>query len=190
MQRLEVSGAVRPIYGSLGVKRLRSDRHIEHVTWRPKYSVFYCCRRNEFAKKHCCSTLNIFMLLTVICSSTIRRQNALLCFINKNGYSNAPQYCVLRTLSILFNLQAGRCTSKLFILYILVFPVVIIWKKKTNSKCVAFFFFQSKFSGPKLIISGFGRQQWRTQEFCSGGDFNHFSWGQRTENGDLGAVAP
>jgi len=24
MQRLEVSGAVRPIYGSLGVKRLRS----------------------------------------------------------------------------------------------------------------------------------------------------------------------
>ena len=25
MQRLEVSGAVRPIYGSLGVKRLRAD---------------------------------------------------------------------------------------------------------------------------------------------------------------------
>ena len=26
MQRLEVSGAVRPIYGSLGVKRLMSER--------------------------------------------------------------------------------------------------------------------------------------------------------------------
>ena len=26
MQRLEVSGAVRPIYGSLGVKRLRDSR--------------------------------------------------------------------------------------------------------------------------------------------------------------------
>ena len=25
MQRLEVSGAVRPIYGSLGVKRLKND---------------------------------------------------------------------------------------------------------------------------------------------------------------------
>ena len=28
MQRLEVSGAVRPIYGSLGVKRLTSDAYI------------------------------------------------------------------------------------------------------------------------------------------------------------------
>ena len=27
MQRLEVSGAVRPIYGSLGVKRLRNYRY-------------------------------------------------------------------------------------------------------------------------------------------------------------------
>jgi hypothetical protein len=24
-------------------------------------------------------------------------------------------------------------------------------------------------------------EQWRTQEFCSGGGFNKFSWGQRTE---------
>ena len=32
--------------------------------------------------------------------------------------------------------------------------------------------------------------QWRTQEFCSGGGFNKFRWGQTTENGDLGAVAP
>ena len=28
MQRLEVNGAVRPIYGSLGVKRLRWDRWV------------------------------------------------------------------------------------------------------------------------------------------------------------------
>ena len=28
MQRLEVSGAVRPIYGSLGVKRLRDGRKL------------------------------------------------------------------------------------------------------------------------------------------------------------------
>ena len=34
MQRLEVSGAVRPIYGSLGVKRLIFARAIIHVdTW-------------------------------------------------------------------------------------------------------------------------------------------------------------
>ena len=33
MQRLEVSGEVRPIYGSLGVKRLRKNRSIE-VTGR------------------------------------------------------------------------------------------------------------------------------------------------------------
>ena len=30
--------------------------------------------------------------------------------------------------------------------------------------------------------------QWRTQDFCSGGGFNKFSWGQR--EGDMGAVAP
>jgi len=30
--------------------------------------------------------------------------------------------------------------------------------------------------------------QWRTHEFCSRGRFNKFSWGQRTENGDLGAA--
>ena len=32
MQRLEVSGAVRPIYGSLGVKRLR--HHILEEGWK------------------------------------------------------------------------------------------------------------------------------------------------------------
>ena len=30
---------------------------------------------------------------------------------------------------------------------------------------------------PKLV----NLKQWRTQEFCSGGGFNKFSWGQRTE---------
>jgi len=28
--------------------------------------------------------------------------------------------------------------------------------------------------------------QWRTQEFCMGGGFNKFSWGQRTERGSGG----
>jgi len=31
MQRLEVSGEVRPIYGSLGVKRLRTKRSGEEI---------------------------------------------------------------------------------------------------------------------------------------------------------------
>ena len=31
MQRLEVSGAVRPIYGSLGVKRLITQRHMHFI---------------------------------------------------------------------------------------------------------------------------------------------------------------
>jgi len=46
MQRLEVSGAVRPIYGSLGVKRLRKFRlrrlgllsYAEHLTLFPRSS--------------------------------------------------------------------------------------------------------------------------------------------------------
>ena len=34
MQRLEVSGAVRPIYGSLGVKRLKkAPFHSRHITY-------------------------------------------------------------------------------------------------------------------------------------------------------------
>ena len=38
MQRLEVSGAVRPIYGSLGVKRLR------HIFWLYRWDpMVYIC---------------------------------------------------------------------------------------------------------------------------------------------------
>ena len=33
MQRLEVSGAVRPVYGSLGVKRLRNVGNIIFIPW-------------------------------------------------------------------------------------------------------------------------------------------------------------
>ena len=33
MQRLEVSGAVRPIYGSLGVKRLNLDKLMKFIDW-------------------------------------------------------------------------------------------------------------------------------------------------------------
>ena len=40
MQRLEVSGAVRPIYGSLGVKRLilTNARSLPRVEWRILYA--------------------------------------------------------------------------------------------------------------------------------------------------------
>ena len=40
MQRLEVSGAVRPIYGSLGVKRLSSGEVV--LTWRWSSIVLSC----------------------------------------------------------------------------------------------------------------------------------------------------
>jgi len=48
MQRLEFSGAVRPIYGSLGVKRLKCHKNLkrvlgvfseDHVHAYPKYIV-------------------------------------------------------------------------------------------------------------------------------------------------------
>jgi hypothetical protein len=47
MQRLEVSGAVRPIYGSLGVKRLRKIRAISLLPlWAvlPVQSLSACTR--------------------------------------------------------------------------------------------------------------------------------------------------
>ena len=42
MQRLEVSGAVRPIYGSLGVKRLTTTRNSERNV----------CENAEFVAVH------------------------------------------------------------------------------------------------------------------------------------------
>jgi len=41
MQRLEVSGAVRPIYGSLGVKRLNKLRPFYDV--QPHSAIIYTC---------------------------------------------------------------------------------------------------------------------------------------------------
>ena len=45
MQRLEVSGAVQPIYGSLGVKRLR-NMYIRHVTIKVRFylRLRFACR--------------------------------------------------------------------------------------------------------------------------------------------------
>jgi len=40
MQRLEVSGAVLPIYGSLGVKRLRDILAVSYDIKRRKYTVW------------------------------------------------------------------------------------------------------------------------------------------------------
>jgi len=41
MQRLEVSGAVRPIYGSLGVRRLK-------LVYCPRYSTGWFRRKDQY----------------------------------------------------------------------------------------------------------------------------------------------
>ena len=46
MQRLEVSGAVRPIYGSLGVKRLKKGVHII-ITVLLKVNTFHVSARYQ-----------------------------------------------------------------------------------------------------------------------------------------------
>jgi len=46
MQRLEVSGAVRPIYGSLGVKRLVLSTHYPPVT-RKKPAALHLTADNQ-----------------------------------------------------------------------------------------------------------------------------------------------
>ena len=53
MQRLEVSGAVRPIYGSLGVKRLRSSRsclRLLHSILFPSIFPLVTCFRKKFLR--------------------------------------------------------------------------------------------------------------------------------------------
>ena len=44
MQRLEVSGAVLPIYGSLGVKRLTADQasQIPRLLWIQAVYILFC----------------------------------------------------------------------------------------------------------------------------------------------------
>ena len=42
MQRLEVSGAVRPIYGSLSVKRLRNYRKQPYLILCKYFGKYYC----------------------------------------------------------------------------------------------------------------------------------------------------
>ena len=54
MQRLEVSGAVRPIYGSLGVKRLMRG---DNDDGDGKDSDNYGHERNNFLNKHVCNPL-------------------------------------------------------------------------------------------------------------------------------------
>ena len=64
MQRLKVSGAVRPIYGSLGVKRLKTckfycfliQRLTQHQTpWMPKITVYiFGLKRNALRVKVNC----------------------------------------------------------------------------------------------------------------------------------------
>jgi len=43
MQRLEVSSAVRPIYGSLGVKMLRKTKFVTAFTKSPQRIQYQCC---------------------------------------------------------------------------------------------------------------------------------------------------
>ena len=58
MQRLEVSGAVRPIYGSLGVRRLKN-------LYKLADSVGVClahrCNRRFGEQKNCCKNFSCFV---------------------------------------------------------------------------------------------------------------------------------
>ena len=47
MERLEVSSAVRPIYGSLGVKRLRGSAQMRAATFLPMRSALTANQSNN-----------------------------------------------------------------------------------------------------------------------------------------------
>jgi len=57
MQRLEVSGAVRPIYGSLGVKRLITSNMTDYLD-RRMYFHYMC----YFVKRKAMSVFQLFYL--------------------------------------------------------------------------------------------------------------------------------
>ena len=70
MQRLEVSGAVRPLYGSLGAKRLTSKKSVNTSLWiiilyktaggRQSVTCFDCSNGHL----HTARTMKIFMLFS------------------------------------------------------------------------------------------------------------------------------
>lgn len=62
--------------------------------------TFYCCRRHEFATNAFLFN-NIFILLTVACSSTDRRH----CFHCNNGYAKAPRQYVICKQPVLLNVK-------------------------------------------------------------------------------------
>ena len=62
MQRLEVSGALRPIYGSLGVKRLSSTKMQHGDGAKIKFT-------HSFEMLSCCATVR-FVFLEAIQSTT------------------------------------------------------------------------------------------------------------------------
>jgi len=49
-------------------------------------STFYCYQRNKFALRALYATLNVFILLTVTCSSTIHREH-IIAFLLQQLYS-------------------------------------------------------------------------------------------------------
>lgn len=56
-------------------------------------STFHCCSNTNFPLKCCCATLNIFLLLAVICSSTIHGEY---CHISiATMFTHIPQYYVI-----------------------------------------------------------------------------------------------
>ena len=69
-------------------------------------STFYCYQRNKFALKTLNSTLNIFILLIVTCSSTVHREH-IVAFLLQKFTVKTPQIHV----SHIVELIAGFCRS-------------------------------------------------------------------------------
>ena len=64
MQRLEVSGAVRPIYESLGVKRLTKSKQLCWGIYRLEHN--YIVRKYKISQLHVSALMDIFRLDTRI----------------------------------------------------------------------------------------------------------------------------
>ena len=89
MQRLEVSGAVRPMYGSLGVKRLYVSTCFEHYVLIIRRSKLYYTASGVITPVHgtatyrcddtrCCIIQFDLLMMSTYCSKHVEAYNKLI----------------------------------------------------------------------------------------------------------------
>ena len=120
MQRLEVSGAVRPIYGSLGVKRISS----ELIFAAPSF----CCGSERFLRILCAN------LRWIMISCDVSVVNSLFGLRSTSKTTQPVSYIILRELNCFFGHRdkTRNSTTVLFVCFLALQPPPPQWARASS----------------------------------------------------------